>query len=59
MDIAENAVTDVGLGEVRLYTNEAMSEKLEFYPRHGYVETRRQVVEGFHRVFFTKRLRAR
>jgi len=45
-----------GLDEVRLYTNVEMTENLSFYPRHGYVETRRDRQDGFDRVFFTKSL---
>ena len=39
---------------MRLYTNEAMTENLSFYPRHGYRETGRAVQDGFRRVFFSK-----
>jgi GNAT superfamily N-acetyltransferase len=56
LGIAEKAAIGAGLGEVRLYTNEAMSENLEVYPRHGYVESHRRVVDGFRRVFFAKTL---
>ncbi|WP_031465936.1 GNAT family N-acetyltransferase [Sciscionella sediminilitoris] len=45
-----------GLPEIRLYTNEAMTENLSYYPRHGYVETHRGVQNGYRRVFFTKHL---
>ena len=55
---AERDAHEAGLGEVRLYTNVAMTENLSFYPRHGYVETRRERQDGFDRVFFTKSLPA-
>ena len=42
--------------EVRLYTNEAMTENLDFYPRLGYRESHRAVEHGFRRVFFVKTL---
>jgi GNAT superfamily N-acetyltransferase len=45
-----------GLAEVRLYTNEAMTENLAYYPRHGFVETHRATDHGYRRVFFTKHL---
>ncbi len=45
-----------GLGEIRLYTNVAMTENQAYYRRHGYVETGRGKQEGFDRVYFTKRL---
>ena len=53
---AEQDAYQAGFDEVRLYTNVAMTENLSFYPRHGYVETRRERQDGFDRVFFTKSL---
>ena len=44
--------------KVRLYTNEAMTANLAYYPRHGYTETHRAQEDGFRRVFFAKRLGA-
>jgi ribosomal protein S18 acetylase RimI-like enzyme len=41
---------------IELYTNEKMTENLEFYPRLGYVETGRSVEDGFSRVYFRKEL---
>lgn len=41
---------------IRLCTNEAMTENLAYYLRMGYPETHRAVENGYHRVFFTKRL---
>ena len=35
-------------------TNEAMTENLAYYARHGYVETHRAEQDGFQRVFFRK-----
>ena len=52
--LAEEHARSLGLGEIRLYTNEAMTENLGYYPRHGYAETRRARQDGFHRVFFRK-----
>lgn len=54
---AERDATELGLTEVRLYTNEAMTENLTFYPRHGYRETGRAVQDGFRRVYFSKTVR--
>jgi N-acetylglutamate synthase-like GNAT family acetyltransferase len=51
---AERDAAELGLPEVRLYTNEAMTENLSFYPRHGYRETARVVEDGFRRVYFSK-----
>ncbi|HET6507432.1 MAG TPA: GNAT family N-acetyltransferase [Baekduia sp.] len=45
-----------GLGEVRLYTNAAMSDNLIFYPKLGFVEAARYEQHGFSRVLFVKRV---
>jgi ribosomal protein S18 acetylase RimI-like enzyme len=57
LDRAERDAAELGLPEVRLYTNEAMTENLTFYPRHGYRETARAVEDGFRRVYFSKAVR--
>jgi N-acetylglutamate synthase-like GNAT family acetyltransferase len=57
LERAENDAVELGLSEVRLYTNEAMTQNLSFYPRHGYRETGRAVDDGFRRVYFSKTLR--
>jgi len=51
---AESDARGLGLPELRLVTNEAMTENLTFYPRRGFVETGRGQQDGYHRVFFTK-----
>ncbi|WP_111509685.1 GNAT family N-acetyltransferase [Mycobacterium kyogaense] len=51
---AEQRARERGCGEVRLYTNAAMTENLVFYPRLGYVEVDRRVDDGYDRVYFTK-----
>ena len=56
LDLAEDHARSLHLGEVRLYTNEAMTENLTYYPRHGYVETHRAEQDGFCRVYFRKPL---
>ncbi|MDT5299949.1 MAG: hypothetical protein QOG79_3191 [Mycobacterium sp.] len=56
LERAERDATEQGLIEVRLVTNEAMTENLVFYPRHGYRETGRGAQDGYRRVFFSKRL---
>ena len=56
LELAEDEARAQGLSEIRLYTNEGMTENLAFYPRHGYRETRRAEENGFRRVFFSKRL---
>jgi GNAT superfamily N-acetyltransferase len=52
--LAEEHARRLGLTEVRLYTNEAMTENLAYYPRRGYVESHRAEQDGFRRVFFRK-----
>ena len=54
--LAEEHARRLGLSEVRLYTNEAMTENLAYYPRRGYTETHRAEQDGFRRVFFRKSL---
>ncbi len=56
LDLADRRARELGLSEVRLYTNVAMTENLAYYPRHGYHETGRATQDGFQRVFFTKQL---
>jgi GNAT superfamily N-acetyltransferase len=53
---AEQHARGLGLSEIRLYTNEAMTENLAYYPRRGYIETHRADQDGFQRVFFRKPL---
>jgi N-acetylglutamate synthase-like GNAT family acetyltransferase len=55
---AEDDARELGLSEVRLLTNEAMTENQTFYPRHGYVETSRGRQDGYDRVFYSKRIAA-
>ncbi len=45
-----------GFAELRLYTNEKMTENLTLYPKLGFEETHRGRQAGFDRVFFRKRL---
>lgn len=54
LDRAEAAARDLGLTELRLYTNEAMTENLLFYPRRGFEETGRRTEDGFRRVYYRK-----
>lgn len=45
-----------GLPEVRLFTNAAMTENLEYYLRRGSRQTHRAEQDGYQRVFFSKQL---
>jgi N-acetylglutamate synthase-like GNAT family acetyltransferase len=56
LERADRDAREQGLEEIRLCTNEAMTENLEFYPRRGFHETGRGVQDGYHRVFFAKLL---
>ena len=51
---AEEQARAHGLHEIRLYTNEVMTEDLAYYSRRGYRETHRATQKGFSRVFFTQ-----
>ncbi len=53
---AEQQAHALGLSQLRLYTNAAMTENLALYPRIGYVEVDRRSEDGFERVYFTKDL---
>jgi ribosomal protein S18 acetylase RimI-like enzyme len=54
LTLAEDEASSLHLSEIRLYTNEAMTENLAYYARHGYTETHRAEQGGFRRVFFRK-----
>lgn len=56
LEHAEQQARSLGLLQVRLYTNAAMTENLTLYPRIGYVEVDRRSEDGFERVYFTKDL---
>jgi N-acetylglutamate synthase-like GNAT family acetyltransferase len=56
LQLAEKQAKAHGLREVRLYTNQAMTENLAYYAGRGYRETHRATQNGFRRVFFTKTL---
>jgi len=51
---AEDQARRWRLGEVRLYTNELMTENIDYYIRRGYRETHRAEEDGFKRVYFSK-----
>ncbi len=54
LTFAEEQARALGRPEVRLCTNEAMTENLTYYPRRGFHEVARETQHGFHRVFFAK-----
>ncbi len=56
LQVAEEQAHLMGLAELRLYTNEVMTENLDYYLRRGYEETHRMMQDGYSRVFFSKPL---
>jgi N-acetylglutamate synthase-like GNAT family acetyltransferase len=56
MAFAERRAAELGMAELRLYTNRLMTENLALYPALGYTETGRRVEDGFARVYFRKRI---
>ncbi|MEM9465409.1 MAG: GNAT family N-acetyltransferase [Actinomycetota bacterium] len=56
IDLAVEQARAVGHTELRLYTNEAMTENLTYYPRLGFVETHRAFGNGYDRVYFSRML---
>jgi ribosomal protein S18 acetylase RimI-like enzyme len=56
MAFAERRAAQLGMAELRLYTNQLMTENLALYPALGYTETGRRVEDGFARVYFSKRI---
>jgi N-acetylglutamate synthase-like GNAT family acetyltransferase len=54
--VADRRASELGLSEVRLYTNEKMTENLAYYSRRGYVRTHSATEHGFRRVYLTRHL---
>ncbi len=54
MRFAEVRAAELGLGELRLFTNVAMVEDHQFYTGLGFEETGREQQDGYDRVFFRK-----
>lgn len=57
MAFVEQQARKEQLDEIRLYTNEVMTENLLFYQKLGFEEEGRHVHNGYRRVFLRKRLR--
>jgi N-acetylglutamate synthase-like GNAT family acetyltransferase len=53
---ADHRARELGLPEVRLYTNVTMTENRSYYATHGYVETHTATEHGFERVYFVREL---
>lgn len=56
MTFVEQQARNEQLNEIRLYTNELMTENLRFYHKLGFEEEGRQVQDGYHRIFLRKGL---
>ena len=56
LDFVEEEARSRGLGEIRLYTNEAMVENIAIYEKWGYRETSRES-GNYNRVFLAKPVR--
>jgi ribosomal protein S18 acetylase RimI-like enzyme len=56
MAFVEQQTRKEQLDEIRLYTNELMTENLRFYQKLGFEEDGRRVEDGYHRVFLRKGL---
>ena len=56
LDFAEQQAHAHRKHAIELYTNEKMTENLEFYPHLGYAETGRKREDGYSRVYFRKEL---
>lgn len=54
LERAEAEARALGLSELRLYTNEKMTENLAYYPRRGFREADRRREDGFDRVYFAR-----
>ena len=58
LDYAEAAARKMGFSRIRLYTQVIMTENQAIYAKRGYVETKRAVENGRHRVYMEKNLTA-
>ena len=56
LDTADELGRLAGCRRLSLYTNAAMTENLEYYPRHGFTELDRRIDKGYNRVFFEREL---
>ena len=56
LQFAERQALSIGLNEMRLYTNEVMTENIRYYRSLGYEEVDRRTEHGYRRVFMRKLL---
>lgn len=53
---ADSEAERAGHDEIQLYTNVAMTENLDYYPRRGFTESHRATDAGYERVYFSRKL---
>ncbi len=56
LGFADEQAQRAGLNEIRLYTNEKMTENIHYYPRKGYRETHRASDAGYQRIYYSRLL---
>ncbi|MFJ8231157.1 GNAT family N-acetyltransferase [Streptomyces sp. NPDC094448] len=56
LELAESRARDLGLKEIRLYTNALMWENQNLYARHGYEMTERRIDGPYDRIHYRKPL---
>lgn len=56
MQFADEYALKLGYRQIRVYTNEAMHENLNFYPHFGYSFCHRAEENGYKRIYFVKNL---
>lgn len=54
LGFADAQAQQAGLNEIRLYTNEKMTENIQYYPKNGYHETHRATDAGYERVYYSR-----
>ena len=54
LGFAEERARELGLTELRLYTNAAMTENLDYYPKRGFTAVERRREDSFDRVYFSR-----
>ena len=54
LGFADAQAQRAGLNEIRLYTNEKMTENIEYYPKKGYRETHRASDTGYQRIYYSR-----
>ena len=54
LGFADAQAQRAGLNEIRLYTNEKMTENIEYYPKKGYHETHRASDASYERVYYSR-----